>query len=138
MTIDPSQLHSRARVARRLGHPIVGLVGLLVLMSIVGGCATTEGVDAKWQTWTGRDLGDLTALMGPPSSSSEKPNGRRLLTWTRRFSMSADVRVRSVGGPPPFGVTYADIGRTTNYRCDFSITVDKDDRIVSKYRTTRC
>ncbi len=111
---------------------ILAALLLLVPVAIVSGCATTEHEDAKLQTWIGRDLDDLVASMGSPSSSSQMPKGERQLTWSRRFSLSSLVPVESQGGAARGRVDYTrPIVSATTYWCNTEVTVDQFARITS-------
>lgn len=53
-------------------------IGLLV---VVLACASTQRHEEALNTWIGTDVNELIQAWGPPASTFEMPDGRKMYSW---------------------------------------------------------
>ncbi len=61
---------------------LLGTLATMVILALLGGCATTAGYQSMLQTWVGQNEQSLVTGWGAPSAVSESPP-YRYLTFTR-------------------------------------------------------
>lgn len=85
---------------------------LLLAAALLTGCATHQGYAQKVNSWQGRDVNDMLATWGAPTSQITMPNGNQLYTYRTAYSQEMPVQ----GGffYSPIGVTG---GGSVYYSC---------------------
>lgn len=111
------------------------LAVLVVVVSLLGGCATEEGYKKALDTWVGSTEDELVSAWGPPSNVYNSPSKIKFLT----YHDSQTVFVPGVA--PSYNTTFIGqtaytnrIGgtpsRTLNYSCSTTFEI-RHDRIRS-------
>ena len=95
-----------------------------VSLAFLFGCATHH-LEKKLDSWVGHDVNELFQSWGPPSSSFDMPDGRKMYTW------SADGGAVAV----PMGTGAIAVRRG----CQTTFTVGTSGRIESwRYAGNAC
>jgi hypothetical protein len=105
--------------ARWLRSSLLG-VGLAAALA---SCATTGRFRAVMNTWLGGDINTFIQRWGPPSQTTDLPNGTRMYTFMRTGSTVANAYYN-----PYLNMTTA---TATTYWCQVSVTANNSGRIIS-------
>src|SRR5579871_1942932 len=124
------------------------LVMALAAVALIGGCATREGLEARLRAWEGRNVNDLIAKVGPPTSTFQMPNGNTIYTYARSaigttpvYRTPTQTTVNVVGNTAYANTTGGQVygGQAYQVSCTVNYTVDKNQTIISwQYEGNAC
>ncbi|OHX14720.1 hypothetical protein [Chromobacterium sphagni] len=98
---------------------------LLLAASLLAGCATQQGYAQKVNHWQGRDVNELLAAWGTPTSQMTMPNGKQLYTY--RSAYSQDMPIQGGGFYHPWGING---GGSVYYSCTTNFVADPASHTV--------
>lgn len=107
------------------GRQVRRIPVIMALALSLSGCMTRGKFEGRLKSWLGSDVNALIEGWGPPSSTYDLPNGRKMLTW----SDDRGAYAAPVGG----GAIAVRVG------CTITFTVGKDSRVEAwRYQGNNC
>lgn len=103
----------------------VRIIPAVALAVLVSGCMTRGKFESRLKTWEGSDVSALIESWGPPSSTYDLPDGRRMYTWSDNRGVYA--------APIGHGAIAVPVG------CTITFTAGKDNRVEAwRYQGNNC
>ncbi|OWY39485.1 hypothetical protein CEK28_08410 [Xenophilus sp. AP218F] len=102
---------------------IAGAIALAAVL--LSGCATQQGYAQKVYGWQGRDVNEMLAQWGAPSSQITMPNGNQLYTY--RVAYSQEMPVQGGYFYSPWAVSG---GGSVYYSCTTNFVADPKTHLI--------
>jgi hypothetical protein len=104
---------------------------LLLALTFITACATTEKLELKLKSRMGTNVNDLISEIGPPHDTFTKPNGDVMYTWKNRGPATASAVPQNIFSP-------SHVVFNQNY-CDITYTTSKEGLIIDySFRGNHC
>ncbi|MDD5611021.1 MAG: hypothetical protein PHH69_05765 [Candidatus Omnitrophica bacterium] len=107
---------------------------LILLVSLLAGCATQGKYQKKLDTWIDHDMEELISSWGYPDSSFTAPNGNTVYVYTSASSVTTPSQTTYYGQVNPGG-TYSGSsltsgGQQVNFSCKTFFEVNAEKKIT--------
>jgi hypothetical protein len=118
---------------------------VLTLAALLTACASAY--KEKLESWMGRDVNELIAAWGPPSSTFTLPNGDTMYTWGRSSQYTQPVyqapstSTTRIVGNTAYTTTQPGMvtgGQTYNFACTTTMTVSGSRITAYRFEGNAC